>query len=505
MLANLLETAVAMDPSRVVFRTDGGPVTIAELAERARRLAIQIQADKAGHCVYIGVNGPAVPLALFACAYAGVPFSPINYRLSNEQIVGLVQRLSRPFVVTDEPRPAAAVTHAMRVVTPHDLWVASAELTEDQALDAVDAEAVATVLFTSGTTAEPKAVPLRHRNLSSYILNSIELMGAEPSEATLVSVPPYHVAGVGSALTNVLSGRRIVYLPNFDPALWLETVEREGVTSAMVVPTMLARIVDLLGGRTFTSPTLRNLAYGGARISPDLLARALAAFPEVGFTNAYGLTETSSTLTVLTPEDHRAAVAPNATERERARLGSVGRPIPGVELQIRTADGSVAGPGVPGELWVRSAQISGEYLGQGSALDADGWFCTRDGGYLDEDGYLYITGRVDDTIIRGAENIAPAEIEDVLTAHPAVREAAVVGMPDPEWGERIVAAVVAEPGMTDAEELRAWVRARLRSSRTPDEVRFVDTLPYGPTGKLLRRELVARLSINTNTAEEETR
>jgi acyl-CoA synthetase (AMP-forming)/AMP-acid ligase II len=259
----------------------------------------------------------------------------------------------------------------------------------------------------------------------------------------------------------------------------------------MVVPTMLARIVERLDGAPARCPSLVSLAYGGARMPLSVLTAALAAFPGTGFVNAYGLTETSSTIAVLGPDDHRRAVA----DGDLARLSSAGRIVPGMEAQVRAPVGTVLPAGQLGELWVRGAQVAGEYAGTGSVLDDEGWFPTRDRARLDDDGYLYLDGRTDDTIIRGGENISPAEVEDVLLAHPAVREAAVAGVPDQDWGQRLVAFVVLHDGLTVGEpELRAFVRGQARGSRTPDQVVFRTALPYTPTGKLLRRELVAELA-----------
>jgi acyl-CoA synthetase (AMP-forming)/AMP-acid ligase II len=213
----------------------------------------------------------------------------------------------------------------------------------------------------------------------------------------------------------------------------------------------------------------------------------------VGFVNAYGLTETSSTIAVLTPDDHREAhSAPDA--KAAKRLGSVGRPVPGIELQIRDEHGAVLPPGESGELFVRGEQVSGRYTEIGSVLDEDGWFPTRDVALLDEGGYLFIGGRSDDTIIRGGENIAPAELEEVLIEHSHVRDVAVVGVEDPQWGQAIVAVVVPAAGIDpDPQELREHVRKSLRGSRTPDRVVFRDELPTTPTGKVLRREIVDEL------------
>jgi acyl-CoA synthetase (AMP-forming)/AMP-acid ligase II len=256
----------------------------------------------------------------------------------------------------------------------------------------------------------------------------------------------------------------------------------------MVVPTMLGRVLADLEAEGATLPSLRHLSYGGGRMPVELIERAMAAFPEVAFVNAYGLTETSSTIAVLGPEEHREAITSD-DPAVRARLGSVGRPLPSVEVEIRGPEGEVLPPGERGEVYVRGEQVAGEYLGRSVLVDG-GWFPTNDAGYLDDAGYLYLDGRLDDVIVRGAENLSPGEIELTLAAHPAVAEAAVVGIPDPEWGEAVAAAVVIEPGSeATAEELQAWVRERLRSTKTPTVIQFRDELPYNETGKLLRRIL----------------
>jgi acyl-CoA synthetase (AMP-forming)/AMP-acid ligase II len=268
-------------------------------------------------------------------------------------------------------------------------------------------------------------------------------------------------------------------------------VREEEVTNAMVVPTMLARIMDAEQDRAV--PSLRTLAYGGARMPLRVIERALRQWPHVDFVNAYGLTETSSTISVLGPADHRIAVE-SVDPVVRARLGSAGKPVPAIQMQIRDDDGQVVPPGVTGRIWVRGQQVAGEYAGLGSSVDADGFFDTRDRGHLDEEGYLFIEGRIDDTIIRGGENIAPAEIEDVLLLHPDVDDAVVVGVPDDEWGQRIEAAVVPRPGaIVDPGALRDHVRGRLRSSKTPDYIACWRELPRTLTGKIIRRDVVAGL------------
>jgi acyl-CoA synthetase (AMP-forming)/AMP-acid ligase II len=395
--------------------------------------------------------------------------------------------------VTDRERARGLAGRAgLEVIVREELLAdARAAAAEAPAADwPMEPEDVAIWLFTSGTTGVPKAALLRHRHLVSYILGSVEYMSADEDAAALVSVPPYHVAGMAALLSSIYAGRRIVQLPAFSPEGWLELAERERVTNAFVVPTMLARVVERLEATGAKAPrTLRAIAYGGGKMPLPVIERAMRLFEHTDFTNAYGLTETSSTLCVLGPADHRAAAAsddPNV----RRRLSSVGKPLPGVELEIRDAEGKPLGPGERGEICVRGEQVSGEYLGRASRVTAEGWFPTNDAGFLDEGGYLFVEGRIDDVIVRGGENLSPGEIEDVLLEHPAVSDAAVVGVPDVEWGEGVAAAVVLKEGASaSAAELQEWVRKHLRSSRVPQLVRFEAELPYNETGKLLRRKV----------------
>ncbi|MEV6483792.1 fatty acid--CoA ligase family protein [Streptomyces sp. NPDC051576] len=465
---------VASGGDRPVVTANGRSLTASELLARARAAAHRFRGHRA--VLYLSPSHLAYPVALFGAALAGIPFIPLNYRLGDHQLTRLLARHTDAVVL--RPADLDALLTAEEATGEPEF-----EQDQDQ-----DQDSVAVVLYTSGTTAEPKAALLRHRHLLAYVLNTQEFASAQEGDAALVAVPPYHVAGLMNLLTNLYSGRRLVYLSAFDAGEWLETARREQVTHALVVPTMLARIVAEVPADDAGTPTLRSLAYGGARTPRPVVERALRVFPGTGFVNAYGLTETASSVAVLGPDDHREALA-STDPAVRERLGSVGRPLPGVEIEIRDDDGRPAGAGETGLVFVRGDQISGEYGGR-SALDPDGWFPTRDRGRLDADGYLFIEGRADDTIIRGGENIAPAEIEDVLVAHPGITEAAVIGLPDPEWGQRIVAVVVGEG---DPAEVRQWVKDRLRSSKTPDTIVFRAELPKTETGKLLRRTLLAEL------------
>lgn len=497
-LSLLLEMA-GCDAERLAVVDADTRWTVSELDRLAAGGAGVVTASGARHVAYVGVGGAMLSLLLFSSARAAVPFCPLNYRLSREALRELIARLSSPLVIVDaQYRDVVGAGCGVDVVTS-DEFVQRAS-TADLVDVPPSGNDVAVLLFTSGTTARPKAVELSHDNLFSYVTGTVEFGSAAPDDAALVCVPPYHIAGVGAALSNVYAGRRLVYLPSFDATEWLRLIDAERITSATVVPTMLDRIVALLTDEPRALPSLRTLAYGGSRVPLPLVRRALALLPHVGFVNAYGLTETSSTVSVLTPEDHWAA-SRSDDETAVARLGSVGRPVPGVEVQIRDEYGRVLDePGRAGELFLRGPQISGRYADIGSVLDPEGWFATRDLATRDGAGYLYIHGRSDDTIIRGGENIAPAELEDVLVEHPSVRDVAVVGADDQVWGQIIVAVVVpAADSDPSADELRDWVRARLRGSRTPDRVVFRDELPVSPTGKVLRSDLTRELNSSSTS------
>lgn len=488
----LLEMAASSNADRTAVVSGEMHLTASELSGLADGGAGVIAASGASHVAYVGTGGMMLPLLLFASARAGVALTPLNYRLSEEGLRELIDRLRQPLVVADAEYRDVVAGAGKQVISSEEFVVAAH--TAEPAAEFPGPDDVGVVLFTSGTTSRPKAVELTHNNLTSYVTGTVEFDSADPDDAALICVPPYHIAGVGAALSNLYAGRKMVYLRQFDANEWVRLVRDEGVTTATVVPTMLDRVVSVLESQPVELPTLRNLAYGGSKVALPLVRKALGLLPDVGFVNAYGLTETSSTIAVLSPDDHRAALS-SPDEAVARRLGSVGQPVPGIEVQIRSNEGEILESGQTGELFVRGEQVSGRYAEIGSVLDAEGWFPTKDIAMLDEDGYLFIGGRSDDTIIRGGENIAPAEIEDVLVEHPSVRDCAVVGPEDPEWGQIIVAVVVpAESANPDPDELRAHVRAHLRGSRTPDRVVFRDELPTNATGKVLRRELVDELT-----------
>ena len=483
----LLEMAAEAFGDRVAIGDKNSGMTYGDLADKAGKAAAWMREQPSQRLIYVDESAPTLPVSLFASSWAGQPFVPVSYRLQADRLNTLIERQA-PAVVVGGSNVRSVVKDAegLQVLTNGEFSSAWAGATAPSADWSSEPEDVAVLLHTSGTSGDPKIAVLRQRHLVSYVLGSCEFMSAEEDEASLVSVPPYHIAGISAMLTGVYQGRRIVQLPAFEENEWVRLAREQEITHAMVVPTMLARILEVLeDGKGL--PSLRHLSYGGGRMPLPIIERAMELIPNVNFVNAYGLTETSSSIAILGPDDHREAMA-SSDPAVRKRLGSVGRPLPSVEITIRDEDGKEVPTGTAGEVWVRGEQVSGEYAKQGATSSDEGWFQTKDGGYFDEGGFLFVEGRIDDVIVKGGENLAPGEIEDVLLDHPTVREVCVVGIPDVEWGEIVAAVIVpAEGDHCDDEELKQWVAKHLRSSRVPARFEYRKELPYNDTGKVLRR------------------
>lgn len=486
----LLEMAANVEPERVALGPKGEQWTYERLFRAAGGCAHMLENLGVRRVVHTAETSPALVVGLFGAAWAGVPFAPLNYRLADDQLRVLAQDEVPALAIVDPgTEHRLAGIEGLELITTHDLLEQSQNLPSSTTAWSQDPEDIAVLLFTSGTSGPPKAAVLRHKHLTSYVLGSVEFLGAGSDEATLASVPPYHIAAISGVLTALYSGRRLVQLPAFRPQDWVELARTERITHAMTVPTMLGRILDELDTSANPHlPSLRHISYGGGRMPVPVIERAMALLGHVDFVNAYGLTETSSSIAVLTPQDHRDAIASD-DPIVRRRLGSVGRPLPTVDITVRDDHGQEVPANTEGEIWVRGEQVSGEYQHR-SADGASEWFRTNDGGFLDSEGYLYVNGRLDDVIVRGGENLSPGEIEDTLLQHPAVKEAAVVGVPDTEWGEAVAAVVVCQPGQSaTTDELADFVVSRLRSSRRPQIIEFREELPETGTGKILRRLL----------------
>ena len=507
--AEFLEISAAVVPEREALVCGEQRVTYGAMARRANRLANGLRAlgvDRGAKVAVMALNSPQYVETYYACARIGGVLVPLNYRAKREETVHMLNDSgasllfagARYLGLIDSLRPeipllkeVVCVEGPAEGVRSYDDVLAAGS--DDDVRVEVDEQDATVLMYTSGTTALPKGVILTYLTLSVYVVNTMS--PADPEEApsvTLLSVPIYHVAGLTAIISSIWGGRTLAILPQFEPRLWLETVQRECVTHSFVVPTMLKRIMDQPDFDEFDLSSLQLLTYGAAPMPYEVVRKAVDIF-RCDLMNAYGQTESTSTMTYLGPEDHRI----EGTEEEKAaklrRLRSVGRPMDDVQIAIMDRDDDVLPAGQEGEICVRGARVMREYHGQKEATEAaikDGWLHTGDVGYLDDNGYLFITGRTKDLIIRGGENISPGEIESVLEDHPKVAEAAVIGVPDVEWGERVMAFVVLRQGqaMTE-EEVVSHCKGRLASFKAPQAVAFVSELPRNPLGKVLKTEL----------------
>jgi acyl-CoA synthetase (AMP-forming)/AMP-acid ligase II len=488
-------------------------LTYAEMHARVRRLATALGRLGVGpgtRVAVLDVNSHRYVEAYYATAMLGGVFVPVNYRAKGPELEHMLKTadtrvllVSRRYLdAVDEVRPALGALHTTVVLDGtvaghpgYDALLAEAGEQEDEA--PVEDDETTILMYTSGTTALPKGVMLTYHDFTAYVTANVELADGTARGAALLCVPLYHIAGATNMMTTLWTGRRLVLLPQFEPREWLDTVERERITHAFVVPTMLKKLLDQPDLERRDLSSLEILSYGGAAMPFPVIRRAIERFPRnVGFVNAFGQTETTSTLTILGPDDHRLEGTAAEVERRTQRLTSIGRPLPDVEVRIAGDDGQPLAPGEVGEICVRTPRVMKGYAGaRESAVTPDGWLPTRDMGWVDEDGYLFIAGRKDDMIIRGGENIAPAEVESVLQSHPAVEEAAVVGVPDLEWGQRVAAFVVLRPGAAaSVDQLGEFCRSRLATFKKPEVIHFVLELPKNLMGKILRRELRAQLA-----------
>jgi long-chain acyl-CoA synthetase len=346
------------------------------------------------------------------------------------------------------------------------------------------------LFYTSGTTGEPKGVMLTHTNVIANVRHVEASYRYTPDEIYLHSAPMFHLADGAAVFTNAARGSTQVFIPRFDPVATLATIERERVTHALLVPTMINFVLQVPNLADYDLSSLAHVTYGASPIAPDVLRRAMQAFG-CNFGQGYGLTEAAPLLTVLNADDHRRAI-----EGDERLLASCGKAVPGVEVRVVDVDGNDVKPGEVGEIIARGPNIMRGYWRRDddtASAVIDGWLHTGDLATVDEEGYLYLVDRKKDMIVTGGENVFSTEVEAVLYAHPAVKEAAVIPVPDAQWGEAVHACVALKDDQVSADELIEFCRPRLASYKVPRSVEIIaGELPKGGTGKILKKQLRER-------------
>ncbi len=481
-------------------------VTYADLYRASKRIAHELRARglrPGDRIAYLGKDSEHYYELLFGAAKCGVVLVPVNWRLTAPEIEHVLVDSGAALLFADTDAEPVAHELAARLdqdltVVPLDRdgapgagfvdWAAARPDTEIHHRARPDDPVVQ--MYTSGTTGRPKGVVLAHRSFfavrTALADGGLDWLDWRQEDRGLVGVPGFHVAGIWCTMQGLIAGAANVLMRAFHPADAAELIRRHEVTVASMVPSMLRQVIALPDLDRDTFASLRKIVYGGSPISESLLASCVEVF-DCEFAQVYGLTETGNTALCLPPADHRAG---------GARLRAAGRPYPGFGVRIVDRDGAEVAQGEVGEVLLRTPAAMLEYWNRPDATSdtlVDGWVHTGDAGFLDEDGYLFIHDRIKDMIIVDGENVYPAEIENALTGHPSVAEAAAVGVPDPRWGEAVHAFVVAADGqqVTPA-DLAGFLRGRLAPFKVPLRYEFVTALPRNPSGKILRRELRER-------------
>jgi acyl-CoA synthetase (AMP-forming)/AMP-acid ligase II len=504
-LASLLDLPSMIVPDSMVLidtTSADGPreVTYEELraaVSQAAGLLTELGVGQGDRVGVFATNSCSTLEALFSISAVGATMVPMNYRAADEEVTHLLADSGAKVVFT-ETRYRDLIERCRPDSLEHVIYLdldyvnRRDEAEEFPLVVEVEDHELAALLYTSGTTSLPKGVKLTHGALTGYIMGANDAADGSDMGRMILAAPLYHIAGLTSLLNALYCGRVTVMMSQFEPDRWLELVAQHQVSHAFLVPTMLAKVLEspLVANTDLSS--LQALTYGAAPMPPAVIRRAIDAFPDsVGFSGAYGQTETTSTVAVLGPDDHRLD-----SEVKLARLRSVGQVLDDVEVRVVDPMGQMLGPGEPGEVQLRTYRAMDGYWGAEEktrvTIDDEGWVHTGDLGYLDDDNYLFLSGRTGDMIIRGGENIAPEEVEAVLYEHEDVLDAAVVGLSDETWGERVVAAVVLREGAS-LEGVQNHVQSHLASFKRPEAFHVTNELPRTSTGKLLRRHLIPLL------------
>lgn len=500
VLADLVRRHAVERADAVALTFEGRDTSYAAFDALAGRVAnglIAAGVAPGNRVAFLGKNSDVYFEYWFGAAKAGVVLVPVNWRLAVPEIAYILADSGPKHVLVDPEfldRLDLGAGYAILTTTPTDGYPDFTTWRDGH--DAVDPHRDAGYdepvlqLYTSGTTGNPKGAMLASRSLLDLRLTTpADAMPAwnqwGPDDVALVAMPIFHISGSGWGMWSLQHGGKAVIVREFDPHQVLALLTQHRITKIMMVPTAMRIVCDHPDAPSTDFSFLKYICYGGSAIPLDLLRQAIGVFG-CGFAQMYGMTETAGTIVGLPPNDH--------DPQGNTRMRGVGLPLPGVAVKIVDEQGAEVPRGEVGEIAVRSAANMIGYFGKPEAtaetIDADGWMRTGDAGTMDGDGYIYLADRIKDMIITGGENVYPAEVENALYGHPQVSDVAVIGVPDPKWGEAVKAIVVPVEGETpDPAALIGWARERIAAYKAPKTIDFRTTLPRNPSGKILRRLL----------------
>lgn len=508
-----LTISTAICPDRLAIIFEGNRFTFSQLNERVDRLAnalTQLGVKKGDRVALLQVNCNQCVETYFATAKLGAIYLPLNFRAREEEqeymlnfaeahtlLVG-----SRYLDMIDALKgKLPSLRNYITIEAPHPGMLFYEDLLNSSSNEEIPAdiseEDTTILMYTAGTTGKPKGVMLPHKSFSVYVLDNVSPPDPEKEERNILTVPLYHIAGIQAMMSAIYGARTLVMQRQFDAKAWMELVEKEKVNRAMMVPTMLKQLMDHQDFGKHNLSSLKVITYGAAPMPLSIMKKALEVFPGVSFINAFGQTETASTITMLTPEDHVISGTGEEKEKKLKRLTSIGKPLPDIEMKVVDESGKELPAGEIGEIIARGPRVMTGYYKDAEktakTIDKGGWVHTSDMGYRDEDGYFYLSGRSSDLIKRGGEYISPEELENVICTHPKIEDVAVIGIYDEEWGELPRAICVRKKGTTCTdEEIMEYCRVRLASFKRPRSVLFVDELPRNPMGKVVKKDLRAK-------------
>ncbi|MFA7440641.1 MAG: fatty acid--CoA ligase [Sphingomonadaceae bacterium] len=501
VLADLVRAHAKARADAIALTFEGRDSTYAALDAHSSQVAnglIAAGIETGDRVAFLGKNSNLYFEYWLGAAKAGAVLVPVNWRLAAPEVAFILADC-KPRMVLADPEflgrlDLESTDYTILTTAPvpgqreFTAW-RDAQPATDPHRDAAYDEPVLQ-LYTSGTTGNPKGAMLSNRSLLALRANAPgdtmpEWNRWSAEDVALIAMPIFHISGSGWGLWSLQHGGKGVVVREFDPHQVLALLVQHRITKIMIVPTALRIVCDHPDAANTDFSFLKYICYGGSAIPLDLMRQAIRVFG-CQFAQMYGMTESAGTIVGLPPEDHDPA--------GNARMRSVGIPLPGVEVKIVDADGAESPRGEVGEIAVRSPSNMIGYFGQPEAtaetIDENGWMRTGDAGCMDADGYIYLADRIKDMIITGGENVYPAEVENALYSHPQVHDVAVIGVPDPKWGETVKAIIVPVAGATpDTVELIAWARARIAAYKAPRSIEFRESLPRNPSGKILRRLL----------------